>query len=191
MRLVVAAFVTAAAMTPALVSLGALTGCRSCGDDEKAAPPERREASGPAMPSGMLVPQDNGEGGAGGAGAPDQSGEGMRVARGIKSGAWVELQVAGEGDQADRRSFDRFRDDARFVSLEAMTKLHEAFALALPGFDLFLPRLFGGEALSKLARELDALAAKGGASAAGLARELAGIVREHAQKGQSLWVLGP
>lgn len=186
MRRVAAAFVTAATMATALVSLGAFVGCRSCGDDEKAySPPEHHEASGPAMPTGMLVPQGSSEGGA------TERGDAMRLARGIKSGAWVELQVAAEGDQADRRSFERFRGDSRFVSLEAMTKLHEAFALALPGFDLFLPRLFGGEALNKLARELDALAERGGASVVGVARELAGIVREHAQKGQGLWVLGP
>lgn len=163
--------------------LPGLGGCRSC-DDEKAAP-SQRGAAGPTMPTGMLVPQSTGDGG----GAA--RGEAMRIARGVKSGAWVELQAAAPGDEAGRRTFDRFRDDSRFVSLEAMTKLHEAFALALPGFDLFLPRLFGPDALTKLATELDALAGRSAADIVGLARELAGVAREHAQRGQSLWVLGP
>ena len=115
----------------------------------------------------------------------------MGVARNIKGGAWTELQLARAGDRADRVDFVHWADDSRFVSLEAMTLLHEAFGRALPGFDLFLPRLFSPDALTKLATELDAFAARSSGELANTARELASFARVTATKGQSLWVLGP
>jgi hypothetical protein len=113
-----------------------------------------------------------------------------RVARGIKGGAWAELQLARPGDTAERKDFERWRDDSWFVSLEAMTALHDPFARALPGFDLFLPRLYVPDALSTLATELDALAARSTGPAAVTSRELASVAREASAKHQSLWVLG-
>lgn len=114
-----------------------------------------------------------------------------RVVRGRTSGAWVELQYARPGDAVDRRDFTRFRDDSWFVSLETMTMLHEPFARALPGFDLFLPRLFAPDALARLADELAAHARTSGGESAMAASELARIVTLAASKKQSLWVLGP
>jgi len=114
-----------------------------------------------------------------------------RVARGIKGGAWVELQVARPGDGADRREFSHWNDDSWFVSLEAMTLLHEAFARALPGFDLFLPRLFPPDALVKLGEELAAFGRTASGDIAKTANDLAQIVTSAAAKKQSLWVLGP
>ena len=114
----------------------------------------------------------------------------------MKGGAFTELQVARPGDRADRVDFEHWRDDSSFVPLAAMTQLHEAFARALPGFDLFLPRLFGGEALARLASELDAFAARALAHAqargdlAATAGEISAMARATAAKGSALWVLG-
>ena len=72
-----------------------------------------------------------------------------------------------------------------------MTQLHEPFARALPGFDLFLPRLFAPDALARLAEELTAHARTAGGDSAATARELAPIVTLAASKKQSLWVLAP
>lgn len=164
------------------VALGAANGgCRSCAEDRGA--PADAAPAGPTMPVGMLMPVDA---------AGSETGTGtMRVARGMKSGAWTELQVAKPGDRPDRSDFQHWLDDSSFVSLEAMTLMHEAFARALPGFDLFLPRLFGPEALVKLGAELEALAQRSSGDIAGTARELAQLARQTAAKGQSLWVLGP
>lgn len=166
----------------------ALGGCRSCDAPSNGAadaPP-----AGPTMPTGMLVPSDAPSAAASaGASAP-------RIAHHVKGGAFTELQVARPGDRADRVDFEHWRDDSSFVPLAAMTLLHEAFARALPGFDLFLPRLFGGEALARLASELDAFAARALALAqaqgdlAATAREIAAMARATAAKGSALWVLG-
>jgi hypothetical protein len=115
----------------------------------------------------------------------------MSVARGVKGGAWAELQVAQAGDTAARTNFQHWRDDSRFVSLEAMTAMHEPFARALPGFDLFLPRLFSLDALLTLSVELDAFAQRSSGELATSARELAAIAKDARAKGESLWVLGP
>lgn len=115
----------------------------------------------------------------------------LRVARNVKGGAWTELQTARAGDRPDRIDFQHWRDDSRFVSLDAMTLMHEAFARALPGFDLFLPRLFSPDALVKLAGELDAFATRSGGDIATTARELAAYARVSATKQESVWVLGP
>lgn len=173
-------------MTTSALAIGS-GGCHSCAEERGAAPDAA--PAGPTMPTGMLVPVlvDGGAGGTGGSAAPT----GMRVARGIKSGAWTELQLAKPGDVATRTDFQHWRDDSSFVSLEAMTLLHEPFARALPGFDLFLPRLFGPEALVKLAAELDAFAQRSTGDIASTARELAQLARDTAAKPQSLWVLGP
>lgn len=139
------------------------------------------------MPMGMLMPVDASLDGA----QPDDAGSRMRVAHGMKSGAWIELQIAKAGDRPDRAEFVHFREDSPFVSLEAMTALHEAFARALPGFDLLLPRLFSPEALATLDRELEALAQRSSGEVAVVAREVAQVARSMAAKNQSVWVLGP
>jgi len=158
-----------------------LGGCRSC-DEEKSAAADAA-AVGPTMPTGMLVPND-GPSTAPGAGAE------LRVTRHAKGGAFSEIQVARAGDRADRRDFERWRDDSVFVSLPAMTLLHEPFARALAGFDLFLPRLFDGESLVRLASELEAFAGRAQGEIAVTARELAALARTTAASGNGLWVLG-
>lgn len=174
-----------------VVACFALAACRGCEDGERG----DGGATGPAMPSGMLMGAEGGSseragdaGAAGAAGATAASG--VRVARGVKGGAWAEVQVARAGDAPDRKDFGRWRDDSLFVSLEAMTLLHEAFARALPAFDLFLPRLFTPDALAKLATELAAFEAAAG-PLADAARDLAKTASDAAAKKQSLWVLGP
>ena len=114
----------------------------------------------------------------------------LRIAHHVKGGPFTELQVARAGDRADRVDFEHWRDDSSFVPLAAMTLLHEAFARALPGFDLFLPRLFGGEALAKLAAELEAFAANAKGDIVATAREIATLARATSAKGDALWVLG-
>ena len=161
-----------------------LGGCRSCdaprGGAADAAP------AGPTMPAGMLLPSESA---APSAAAPPGTSE-LRIARHVEGGAFTELQVARPGDRADRRDFERWRDGSSFVSLAAMTLLHEPFARALPGFDLFLPRLFAGDALAKLASELDAFAARTQGDIAAVAREIATLARATSAKGSALWVLG-
>lgn len=163
-------------------------GCRGCGEERDGG----ARATGPAMPAGMLMGAEGGAGDARGADADAgaAAASGARVLRGVKGGAWAEVQAARAGDAPNRKDFDRWRDDSLFVSLEAMTLLHEAFARALPGFDLFLPRLFPPDALAKLATELAAFEAAGG-PLADAARELATTVRDAAAKSHGLWVLGP
>jgi hypothetical protein len=173
----------------ALVTAAAIGGCRSCAE-ERGAAPDAAPAQ-PTMPTGMLMPVEGG--GAtpavdAGAGAGPNA---LRIARGVKSGAWTELQLAKPGDAPGRTDFQHWRADSSFVSLEAMTLLHEPFARALPGFDLFLPRLFGPEALVKLGAELDSFAQRSTGELAGTARDLAQLARDTAAKNQSLWVLGP
>ena len=171
-----------------LVTVGALAlanaGCRSCAE-ERGSPVDAGPAP-PTMPIGMLLPVDA-------SAAPSDAGAGaLRVARGMKSGAWTELQRAQPGDAPERKDFQHWREDSSFVSLAAMTLMHEAFARALPGFDLFLPRLFSPAALVTLAAELEAFAPRAAnAEIAATARELAQLARAAADKGQSLWVLGP
>jgi hypothetical protein len=138
------------------------------------------------MPTGMLVPAPAASAPPVDGGADVERAE-LRIARNVKSGAWAELQVAPEGDRPDRTKFERFRSDSLFVPLEAMTLMHDAFVRALPGFDLFLPRLFSPEALTRLAAELAAFE-KG--PLAVIAREIADLARDLAGKGKSLWVLG-
>lgn len=156
-------------------------GCRSCGDEKERG---GSAVSGPTMPPGMLVPSDA-------PAALPAATSNLRAARNVKSGPWTELQVARPGDRAERLDFQHWRDDSVFVSLEAMTLLHEAFARALPGFDLFLPRLYAPSALTTLAAELEAFAKRADGPIALTARELTALARETAAKGASLWVLGP
>jgi hypothetical protein len=171
----------------------ASSGCRGCAEERGA--PTGAAVSGPTMPTGMLVPVPGGDSGTGtgtdtDTGAAAAAGA-MMVARGVKGGAWAELQVAQAGDTAARTNFQHWRDDSRFVSLEAMTAMHEPFARALPGFDLFLPRLFSLDALLRLSVELDAFAQRSSGELATSARELAAIAKDARAKGESLWVLGP
>ena len=180
-----------------VIAMGAilLAGCRGCGDDGGGAVARDGGKAQPTMPVGMLMTS---EAGAGASASASESGAGagagagaMRVTRGVKGGAWTELQVAAGGDSPERRTFEHWRDDSRFVSLEAMTLLHEAFARALPGFDLFLPRLYGPEALTRLAAELSAFEKRSTGDISATAREIAALATELAAKHQSLWVLGP
>jgi hypothetical protein len=177
-------------VTAGLLVVGA-SGCRSCTEDRSAdAVPDARAAQ-PTMPTGMLMPAASA--GAGTSAGPSATAGATpgAVARGMKGGAWVELQIARAGDEADRREFTHWNDDSWFVSLEAMTQLHEPFAKTLPGFDLFLPRLFAPDALVKLGEELAAFARSTSGDAAKTANDLASIVRSAAAKKQALWVLGP
>jgi hypothetical protein len=129
----------------------ALVGCRSCDEPR----PATADAGQPPMPAGMLVPV---EGGAAAAkdGGERSAAERLRITRGEKGGAFSEIQVAPPGELPDRWGFDHWRADSSFVSLDAMTLLHVPFARALPGFDLFLPRLFPPDALERLVVELAA-----------------------------------
>jgi hypothetical protein len=181
-------------------SITAGAGCRSCADADGQAARASEKSPQPLMPTGMLVPV-----GAAPSSAPRASGDSvaasavpvegaageLRVMRNMKAGPWTELQRAPPGDQANRTGFQRWRDDSRFVSLDAMTLLHEPFARALPGFDLFLPRLFGPAALAKLATELEAFAKRSRGPIAATASELGALAKDLAQKDESLWVLGP
>ena len=164
-----------------LAAAMSLAGCRSC-SDERGHAGDAGGVMGPTMPTGMLVPSDAPPGAA-------SSASSLRVARNVKAGAWVELQVARSGDRPDRREFQYWRDDSLFVPLEAMTFLHEPFARALPGFDLFLPRFYASETLVTLAAELDAFASRSPGEIAITARELATFARGLAAKGSGLWVL--
>ena len=165
----------------------ACSGCRSCAEDKGTdAVPDARIAQ-PTMPTGMLMPSAGASAGAGaGAGAGARG-----VVRGKKGGAWVELQIARAADERDRREFTHWNDDSWFLSLDAVTALHEPFAKALPGFDLFLPRLFAPDALLKLGDELAAFARSASGESAQTANDLASVVRSTAANKQSLWVLAP
>lgn len=138
----------------ALLALGAFMGCR-CGDGD--ADKRETEASLPTMPTGMLSPLPEG------ATPRPSSGSGpdrLAIARAQTSGEWVELQVQrGAGDDKARRALERWKPDSRFVSFDVMVLLHDPFAKALPGFDLFLPRLFEGSALTTLRTELTSMRA--------------------------------
>lgn len=134
-----------------LLALG-VEGCRGCADGASPAPVD---AGQPPMPSGMLVPSPSAAA-SGEAGAAKDAAARLRVTRGEKGGAFTELQIAPPGERPDRWDFTHWRDDSRFVSLDAMTLLNVPFARALSGFDLFLPRLFPPDALDRLARELRA-----------------------------------
>ncbi len=137
----------------ALAGLLCVAGCRGCSDGTAETAPE---ASGPTMPTGMLAPLP----GTTPSDAPASPAERLALGRGKKSGEWAELQSARPDDGPDRRSFERWQPDSRFLSLEAMGLLHESFARALPGFDLFLPRLFDPAALGRLRAELSATKAQ-------------------------------
>jgi hypothetical protein len=178
---------------------GSVAGCRSCAEDDGRAARPSEKSPQPTMPTGMLVPiaappssSASASAGAGTAPAPVEGATGeLRVMHNLKAGTWTELQRARPGDRPDRAEFQRWRDDSRFVSLDAMTLLHEPFARALPGFDLFLPRLFGPAALAKLATELEAFAKRSRGTIAATASELGALAKDLAQKDESLWVLGP
>lgn len=166
--------------------------CRGC-DASSVGPAEAgvvatTTASGPRMPAGMLAP--SGSSAATDTDAGDRPS--LQLARGQKAGSWVELQIAGATDDATRKTFDHWKDDSRFLSLDALTLLHGAFARAMPGFDLFLPRLFAGETLAKLVKELEAFAAdaKNGATINATARDAAAFAKEVSGKARGLWVLG-
>jgi hypothetical protein len=165
----------------------ACAGCRSCAEDRSAdAVPDGRVAQ-PTMPTGMLMPPAS----ASASTSASTSAAAGGVVRGRKGGAWVELQIARAGDEANRREFTRWNDDSWFLSFDAMTRLHQPFAKALPGFDLFLPRLFAPDALVKLGDELAAFARSTNDDAAQTANDLASTVRSAAAKKQSLWLLAP
>lgn len=137
----------------ALLVLGAFVGCR-CGEGD--ADKREPEASRPTMPTGMLSPLPEGATPP----RPSSGADRLAIARGQTSGEWVELQVQrSAGDDKARRTFDRWKPDSRYVSFDVMVLLHDPFAKALPGFDLFLPRLFEGSALTTLRTELTSMRA--------------------------------
>ena len=90
-------------------------GCRGCTEDKEAAPDAR--VAQPTMPPGMLMPKPGADAEATSASADAGA---FRVARGIKGGAWVELQNARPGDEADRKEFTHWNDDSWFVSLDVI-----------------------------------------------------------------------
>jgi hypothetical protein len=109
------------------------------------------------MPVGMLTPLPAGLDAARGleAGSPAPTGERLALGR-TAGGEGVELQPARTSDDPTRRTFERGQPGSRFLSVDAMTLLHDAFARALPGFDLFVPRFLGPPALARLRAELAA-----------------------------------
>lgn len=128
-----------------VILLAATNGCRGCGSPEDPPPP-----AGPPMPSGLLapslVPAPSASGAVGIAPA-----ELFALAREKREGAWAEIQLAADAGAPPR---PRWQTDSRFLSLEAMAFLHDPFATALAGFDLFVPHFFDPSALFRLAGEL-------------------------------------
>jgi len=127
----------------ALLSL--VIGCKTT-----PAPPAAEEAQDASMqkplPTGMLA-------------APSMSakpavGKSLRSVREAKTGEWIELQPAPEGETPKKTKFDFFKRDSLFVPLDAMTLLHDAFARAQPGFAMFTPQLFVATDLGRLKSEL-------------------------------------
>lgn len=190
----------------ALTALFALTACT------RNAP--ETDASGPA-PSGTtvdrwLTPMSR-----------DEASARLRLGRGVASGTWVELQSTTAADSPTRSDFDRFRGDARFLTLDAMALLHDAFARASPGFDLFVPRLLDRDACARVAVELRVLVTEWSRSGPGAGRarwgsrselvralddsswsavrdtfvatleELVRLFDEAARDRRAIWVLGP
>jgi hypothetical protein len=134
------------AASMALLFTITLAGCRACGESA-AADAGSIDPSQRPMPTGMLAPAPVGD-------AAPSSAARLRIAVHQKGGDWTELQIASPDDRPNKPTFEHWRDDSRFVSLDAMTLLHDPFARAMPGFDLFLPRLFDREALLRLHAEL-------------------------------------
>lgn len=128
-----------------LVAFGlGLFGCRGC-DAPSYGPAEAGPVtSGPRMPAGMLSP----------AGDAEVKSRSLKLEKGIKTGSWVELQIADPKDEPSRARFNPYGDDSRFFSLDVLPLLHKPFASALPAFDLFVPRLFAGDTLTRLIDEL-------------------------------------
>ena len=123
------------------------------------------------MPPGML----NGAAAEDGAAAePLDDVAKVRIARGKKSGEWMELQAATPGEKGEPSAaarLVRFKDDSRFLAPAAFTLLHAPFAKALPGFDAFQANFFSPAALARLAAELETFA-----------REVAGVDNAAAAK---------
>src|SRR5262249_32951915 len=124
--------------------------------------PTSAEAAGPTMPIGLLAPSplEKGQSDAGPRPAARSASpaERLTMLRGaVKDSGWIELQLGHANDGPGRSSFERGQATSSFVSVDVMTLLHEPFARALPGFDLFVPRLFDGEALGRLVTELTTL----------------------------------
>lgn len=121
-------------------------GCRGCADGAR----DRAEASGPTMPVGLLAPLPDGAG----AGAAARFALLQGTAARDPGTGWIELQRARDGDGPERSAFERGLATSSYLSADAMTFLHDAFARALPGFDPFLPHFFDRDALGRLVREL-------------------------------------
>lgn len=83
--------------------------------------------------------------------------ERLSIGRLKKSGEWAELQAAAPSDSPDRTTFEHWRADSLYLSIDAITLLHDAFARSLPGFDLFLPKLYEPSRLPLLRKELTTL----------------------------------
>jgi hypothetical protein len=94
----------------------------------------------PTMPKGMLAP------------APVPIVDaGEPLPRPARLRAYAARPTAGDWVLVRAAPDDNGR---RYVSVDTMTLLHDAFARAMPGFDLFVPRRFEGDGLARLASEL-------------------------------------
>lgn len=106
------------------------------------------------MPRGMLVPASAAPSVTGGPLAAR-----MRRAPSPDAGAWIALAPAATGDTGERPPADVAKvAGTTWVSPDAMTLLHDAFARAKPDFDPFRPHLLDAAALRKLDAELAAFA---------------------------------
>jgi hypothetical protein len=130
-----------------------LGGCRACEGSATAPSEPPAEAGGPPMPVGLL--------GAGKPAAPPAASlsvpERLRLSTEPRP-EWAELRILAPhpGPPPDpqlTRSLEA-GPDSRFLSLDAMTLLHDAFGRASPGFDLFQPRRFDADAVGRLRVEL-------------------------------------
>src|SRR5690606_7141672 len=103
------------------VALGLGTaGCQSCSNSTREITLDASPESGPTMPVGMLTPLSDA--------LPSPAlgaAERLSMARGKKGGEWSELQIARANDGSDRTAFELWRSDSRFLSLDAMSLLHD------------------------------------------------------------------
>jgi hypothetical protein len=102
------------------------------------------------MPTGMLTPLPD----APPPPPPGTPAERLSVLRSRPGGEWIELQVARPDDRPGRADFTRGDPESRYITVDVARLLHDPLSRALPGFDLFVPRLFEPGALGRLRGEL-------------------------------------
>jgi hypothetical protein len=141
---------------PLAVMLGlvlGLGGCRACEGSSVAPGEPMVEAGGPPMPVGLLGAGRPVAAPAGSLSVPER----LRLASEARP-EWAELRILaphpGEPPGLPPTRSVEGGPDSRFLSLDAMTLLHDAFGRASPGFDLFQPRLFDAHAVGRLRGEL-------------------------------------